>query len=215
MTYLDLVNNVLRRLREDEVSSVQSTTYSKMVGDFVNDAKGIVEATWDWSGLRTTLVVPTVADTSVYALVGSKDRVKELSVINDTTNVFLEYQTDAWFQNKTYNSSPVSGSPSFYTYSGLDGNGDTQIQLYPTPDDVYNIRFKCVLRNDNLSADLDTLVIPYLPVLHLAVALSSRERGETGGTSTPEYFAVADKYLSDAVALDAQKHPEETIWYTP
>jgi len=43
----------------------------------------------------------------------------------------------------------------------------------------------------------------------------ARERGETGGTSTAEYFAVADKSLGDAIALDAQKHPEETIWYTP
>ena len=39
MTYLNLVNNVLRRLREEEVSSVQDSTYAKMVGDFVNDAK--------------------------------------------------------------------------------------------------------------------------------------------------------------------------------
>jgi hypothetical protein len=30
MTYLNLVNNVLRRLREEEVASVQSNTYSKM-----------------------------------------------------------------------------------------------------------------------------------------------------------------------------------------
>ena len=43
----------------------------------------------------------------------------------------------------------------------------------------------------------------------------ARERGETGGTSTAEYFAIADKHLSDAIALDAQKHPEETIFYTP
>ena len=42
MTYLNLVNNVLRRLREDEVSSVTDNTYSKMVGDFVNDAKKMV-----------------------------------------------------------------------------------------------------------------------------------------------------------------------------
>jgi hypothetical protein len=55
MTYLNLVNNVLRRLREDEVSSVQDNTYSKMVGDFVNDAKKFVESAWDWSALRTTL----------------------------------------------------------------------------------------------------------------------------------------------------------------
>jgi hypothetical protein len=49
----------------------------------------------------------------------------------------------------------------------------------------------------------------------MAVALLARERGETGGTSAPEYFGIADKFLSDAIALDAQKHPEETIWYTP
>ena len=53
------------------------------------------------------------------------------------------------------------------------------------------------------------------PVIHMAIALLARERGETGGTSTAEYFALADKYLSDAIDLDAQKHPEETIFYTP
>ena len=42
--YLTIVNEVLRRLREDEVSAVANTAYSKMVGDFVNDAKRIVEA---------------------------------------------------------------------------------------------------------------------------------------------------------------------------
>jgi hypothetical protein len=59
------------------------------------------------------------------------------------------------------------------------------------------------------------LSIPSQPVIHLAIALLARERGETGGTAAAEYFSIADTYLSDAVALDAQKHPEETIWYTP
>ena len=71
------------------------------------------------------------------------------------------------------------------------------------------------IRNVALSANSDTLAIPAQPVIHMAVALLARERGETGGTSTPEYFSIADKYLSDAIALDAQKHPEETIFYTP
>ena len=47
MTYLNLVNGVLRRLREDEVSNVSESTYSKMVGDYVNDAKDLVETAWD------------------------------------------------------------------------------------------------------------------------------------------------------------------------
>ena len=33
MTYLNLMNNVLRRLREEEVNSVAESTYSKMAGD--------------------------------------------------------------------------------------------------------------------------------------------------------------------------------------
>ena len=56
--------------------------------------------------------------------------------------------------------------------------------------------------------------IPAMPVIHLAIALLARERGETGGTSAPEYFTIANQYLADAIALDAQKHPEETVFYT-
>jgi len=57
MTYLNLMNNVLRRLREEETTSVTSTTYVKMVGDFINDAKKLVEEATDWSALRETVVV--------------------------------------------------------------------------------------------------------------------------------------------------------------
>ena len=215
MTYLELVNNVLRRMREEEVSSVQSTTYSKMVGDFVNDAKKIVEAAWDWSALRTTLTITTTADIFNYVLTGSQNRIKALNVINDTDNIFMEYRPATWFDDKYLNQDPVSGSPEYYTYNGVDSSGDSQIDVYPKPDGVYTIRFNCIFRNDDLSADVDTLLIPSMPVIHLAIALLARERGETGGTSAPEYFGIADKYLSDAIALDAQKHPDETIWYTP
>jgi hypothetical protein len=202
-------------MREEEVSSVQSTTYSKMVGDFVNDAKKIVEAAWDWSALRTTLTITTTADIFNYVLTGSQNRIKALNVINDTDNIFMEYRPATWFDDKYLNQDPVSGSPEYYTYNGVDSSGDSQIDVYPKPDGVYTIRFNCIFRNDDLSADADTLLIPSMPVIHLAIALLARERGETGGTSAPEYFGIADTYLSDAIALDAQKHPDETIWYTP
>ena len=78
MTYLNLVNNVLRRLREEEVSSVSENTYSKLAGDFVNDAKKLVEDSWDWSALRTTLTVTTSAGTFNYVLTGSQNKIKVL-----------------------------------------------------------------------------------------------------------------------------------------
>lgn len=215
MTYLNLVNNVLRRIREEEVSSVSSTTYGKMVSDYVNDAKRIVEDSWDWSGLRTTITITTSDDVYTYALTGGQNRIKELSVINDTSNRFMEYKTSTFFDEKRYISEELKGSPTYYTYNGVDASGDTQIDVYPTPDAAYTIRFTCVKRQDDLTDNDDQMTVPAMPVIHLAVALLARERGETGGTSAPEYFAIADRHLSDAIALDAQKHPEETIFYTP
>ena len=226
ITYLDLVNNTLRRLREEEVASVASNVYSKMVGDFVNDAKSIVEDAWDWSALRNTLTVETSKDIFNYVMTGAGNDFKVLHAYNDTDNWDLRYQTPIWFDDQYMMQEPVSGSPQYYTFNGVNANGDTQIDVYPKPDkDGVILRFNVVLRGETkvdgnvvrpkeLMNDNDKLYIPHQPVLHLAVALASRERGETGGTSTPEYFALADKYLSDAIALDAQKHPEETIWYT-
>ena len=215
MTYLDLVNNVLRRIRETEVSSVQTTAYSKLIGDLINDAKDLVETSWDWSALRTTLTITTTADVFNYSLTGSQNNIKELNVLNDTSNLPMIYQTNNWFDSQFLLGNPVSGSPVYYTYNGVDTDGDTLIDVYPKPDGVYSLRFNCALRNGDLSADTDTIKIPAMPVVHLAVAFATRERGETGGTSSAEYFSMANKYLSDAISMDAARHPEETIFYTP
>jgi len=214
MTYLNLVNSVLRRLREEEVTSVQGSTYSKMAGDFVNDAKRVVEDAWDWSALRTTLTITTTKDVFNYTLTGSQNRIKALNVINDTANLFMEYKTATFFDEAYLISDPRKSAPTYYTYNGVDSDGDTQIDIYPTPDKAYTIRFNCVKRGADLSADDDVMNIPSMPVIHLAIALLARERGETGGTSAPEYFTIANQYLSDAIALDAQKHPEEVVFYT-
>jgi len=214
MTYLNLMNNVLRRLREEETTSVTGTTYVKMVGDFINDAKKLVEEATDWSALRDTIVVTTAASDNSYSLTGSSDNVKVMSVLNDTKNCFMNYQTKDWFNEQIYLLNASEGSPLYYTYNGLDANGDTEVLVSPKPDGVYSLRFNVIKRQADLSTNTDTLLVPSMPVVHLSVALLARERGETGGTSTAEYFAIADKFLSDAVAIDAAKHPEEMIFRT-
>ena len=214
MTYLNLMNNVLRRLREEETTSVTSTTYNKMVGDFINDAKKLVEESTDWSALRSTITISTAASDNTYSLTDGGDNVKVMCVVNDTSNLFMEYQTKDWFNEQLYISSAAEGTPRYYTYNGLDASGDTQVLVGPTPDGVYSLRFDVVKRQGDLSANTDTLLIPSQPVIHYAVALLARERGETGGTSVAEYFSIADKYLSDAIAIDAAKHPEEMVFRT-
>ena len=214
MTYLNLMNSVLRRLREEETSSVTSTTYVKMVGDFINDAKTLVGQAADWSALRETITISTTASDNTYSLTGGGDNIKVMSMLNDTHNCFMEYQTKDWFNEQLYISSAAEGTPRYFTYNGLDSSGDTQILVGPTPDAVYSIRVDTVKRQADLSTNTDELLIPAMPVIHLAVALLARERGETGGTSTAEYFTIANQYLSDAIAIDAAKHPEEMVFRT-
>jgi hypothetical protein len=208
------MNNVLRRLREEETTSVTSTTYVKMVGDFINDAKKLVEEATDWSALRETITVSTTASDNTYSLTGSGDNVKVMCVLNDTSNLFMDYQTKDWFNEQLYISSAAEGAPRYYTYNGLDSSGDTQVLVGPTPDGVYSLRFDVIKRQADLSSNTDSLLVPAMPVVHLAIALLARERGETGGTSAAEYFAIADKFLSDAIAIDAVKHPEEMVFRT-
>jgi len=212
MTYLQLVNKVLTRLRESTVDTVAQNPYSALIGEFVNDAKQMVEDAWDWSALRTTLSVTTSSNIFNYVLTGSGNRAKILDVVNDSSNFFMKYQSQHWFNDKFLNSAPASGSPLYYTFNGVDSNGDTAVDLYPIPNGVFTLRFNSVLRTGELSEDTDEVTIPTIPIVLIALAMALRERGETGGQSAAEASIYADRMLSDAIALDASKHPEETIY---
>ena len=209
MTYLNLINNVLRRLREDEVSTVNETTYSTLIGDLVNDAKKIVENSFDWTALRDTITVATSNGTSEYSITGSGDLAVIKDVINTTSKKFIYQRSKSYFNNVYYNQATLSGSPDYYTFIGTDASGDLKVKLYPQPDAVYSLRFDVVVPQADLSNDADVLSVPTNPVLQLAYAMALRERGETGGQSAAEQFAVASTALSDAIAFDANRYPTE------
>ena len=58
-TYLDLINDVLVRLREPQVLSVSQNTYSSLIGKLINDAKREIEDSWNWDVLRSTVSFTT------------------------------------------------------------------------------------------------------------------------------------------------------------
>jgi hypothetical protein len=211
MTYLQIVNSVLRRLREDEVTAVADSTYSTLIGDLVNDAKKYVEDSWDWTALREAITVTTVASTKTYALTGSGQDFKLLNSYNDTSDGSLTYRTNKYFDD-VYITTTTEGSPSDFTYRDTDASGDTQVEVYPTPDGVYSLVYQVINRPASLSSDTDVLVVPSQPVIYMALALATRERGEQGGTSAAEYMALADTFLADAIALDASKYEDQMIY---
>lgn len=213
MTYLQIVNNILKRLRERTVSSVSETTYSNLIGVLVNDALVDVENSWSWSGLRTTLVASTSNNVFNYELNGSQNNMTVLDVINDTDDIFLKQKGSHEFNNLFLNSVPATGSPYYYSFNGISADGDTQVDLYPIPDGVYTINFNVILRSAELTNDSTTFSIPTKPIELLAYALAVEERGEDGGISPTSAYARANNALQDAISLDATKHTEETIWY--
>ena len=214
MTYLQIVNNVLKRLRERTVSTVDETSYSELIGILVNDAKREVEDSWSWSALRTTLTATTTEDIYNYELNGSGNRITILDVINDTSDIVMDYKPAHWM-NKAFltTSSVTKGDPLFYSFNGISNDGDTQVDVYPVPDKAYSLRFNVIQRTADFSADADETSIPVQAIQSLAYAKAVEERGEDGGQSVASAYAVAARMLSDAISLDAAKHPEETIWY--
>ena len=213
MTYLDIVNNVLKRLRERPVGTFNESSYSELISIFVNDAKREVEDSWNWSCLRTTITASTTADIYNYELNESGNRITILDVLNDTDDTVMYYKPAHWMNKAFLLDTPAKGSPTFYSFNGISADGDTLVDVYPIPEKTYDLRFNVILRTADFTDDDDTTDIPVQAIQALAYAKAVEERGEDGGQSVQSAYAVAQRMLSDAIALDAAKHPEETIWY--
>ena len=183
-----------------------------MIGDFVNDAKRTVENSCNWAALRETTVIPTVSGTAEYSITGSGQEAVIKSVVNDTSNRFMGLQTSSYFNNVYYNQDVTSGSPVAYIVSGVDSNDDLKVKVYPQPDGIYSLRFDLAKPQGLVTADATKIKVPYNPVVKMAFAMALRERGETGGQSAVEQFAVASTALSDAIAIDANRFPDETTF---
>jgi hypothetical protein len=210
MTYLELVNDVLTRLRETTVTTVSETTYSALIGKFVNDAKRQIEDSYTWNCLSQTITVTTAGGTTSYALTGVGQKFRVMDAINVTNNVGL---TDVPFtvMNRKLNfTTPVSGVPTEYCFNGVDGNGDTKIDVYPPPDGVYTLYFDVIVPQAALASDGTSVkVLDYL-VAQSAYARALIERGEDGGTNSSEAYALFRGMLSDAIATESTRYPEET-----
>lgn len=212
MTYLQLINDVLIRLRENEVSTVSQTTYAKMIGKFINDIKREVEDSYDWNSLTDTLTATTSSSLFNYVLTGSGVRFRILNVLNDTSDWFLENPTGSWMTDRFLFGTPESGSPKYYSFNGVDANGDTQVDLYPIPNGAYNIRFNIIKPQVALSSASDVLKVPSEPVLFGAYAKALAERGEDMGQNSSEAYALYRKSLADHIAIEASRYPNETLW---
>lgn len=211
-TWLSLTNDLQKRLRESPSASVTSTTYSRLLGALINQAKREVEDAWDWHALRQVLSFTTSSGTATYAIPGSTERSRFFSpsreIYDDTNDGILLPAPDWFIDRATYIGSTQSGNPVYYRIRGIS-NGELQVTLYPTPNATLTMRVPMVVPQADLSADAMVLTVPAAPVLERAYVLALRERGEDGGTSFAEAQRAADYALFQAIMRDREFSPDE------
>lgn len=214
MTYLELVNAVLSRMREDTLTTITTAddVVALIVMDLVNDAKRLVEDAHTWNSQRTEWNIVTVADTANYALTGSGNYAKIEYILSDNGQPL--YENTLYNLKKKSAAASQTDKPQYYAVNGVDASNDVQLMFYPTPDAAYTYAVSGFQRQADLALDGDVLTVPAKPVLYYALALAARERGEVGGQSSAEIFAMANRYLSDAVAWDASLSTLDDIWTT-
>jgi hypothetical protein len=208
MTYLQLINNVLIRLRETQVSTNNETSYSTLIGLFVNDAKRQIEDAFSWNVLGQTVTITTVAATYIYSMTGAGQKFQVQDAINTTSNIGLQ-NISFVEMNRYQNLVPTTnGIPQYYAFDGVDGNGDTKVVLYPRPDGVFNIPFSLTVPQATLAADGTSVLVPDTLVVQNAYARALVERGEDGGLNSSEAYQLYRGMLSDQIALEGTRYPE-------
>jgi len=209
MTYLELVNAVLIRLREPTVSTVALNSYSSLIGKFVNDAKRQVEDAYDWNVLGQEIILTTTAGTYIYSLPGAGQKFRVSSdPLNTTSNVVMQQIGSGDMRQKQNFTPIVSNPPTQYCFEGVDSNGDAQIQLYGRPDGVYNIKFFLTIPQAILTSDSTSILVSDTLVEQNAYARALVERGEDGGLSSSEAYNLYRSMLADYIALEATRFPD-------
>lgn len=224
-TYLQLVNDVLERLRENTVTAVTDTAYSKLIGKWVNDAKRMAEDLWDWQALSTAKTINIVASTQDYVVSGLNERARlEMQVDNpawprafDTTptdpfQLFMyPYQ---WIRDMrtllAANPNNQAKPLNFGTYKTAGGMG---IGLYEVPTAPRTWTLFFIQPQEDLSSESDILTIPYTPVILIALDMALNERGEEIGEPGTTVQQRAYTHVANAVGIDAMNQPHLTTFY--
>jgi hypothetical protein len=146
-------------------------------------------------------------------LTGAGTRFRVTNVLDITDYGSLTPTTVDKIERRVYSSaSPQNADPSEYAFNGVSSNGDSQVMLWPIPVGTNNIRFSLVVPESDMSADSDTTKLAKEPIVLGALARALVERGEDGGLSSSECYALAKKALADVIAIELARSPENDAW---
>lgn len=153
-TFLEIVNEVLRRAGQETVSTLVSAEIPvRQTMDFVNDAYFEILEAAQCKFLEAKATFNTVNGTALYSLASDadvsfllKDRVRET-----TSDRYLPEVDPAGMLASQLSD---SGKPVRFWVEG------TQLRMHPTPNGVYTIEYYYLKRPTKLSANTDNSLIP-------------------------------------------------------
>ncbi len=146
-----------------------------------------------------------------YALTGAGQKFRINDAINTTSLIGLRNIEFVDMNRKLNLGAPSQSIPSEFCFSGVDGSGDTKVDLFPVPSGAFTLLFDLTIPQAALTADGTSVkVLDYL-VTQNAYARALMERGEDGGTSTSDAYVLYKGMLSDAIALESTRYPEDNF----
>ena len=210
MTYIEIVNSVLVRLREEKVEAVNENEYSSLIGQLVNVAKRDVENAFNWEALRKTVQIITKPGVFHYILLDTDTSARTLDVYNYTNKNWMNGRTTEWMDRAYAPDDVATGSPHFFAWNGVSADGDIGVDVYPKPEEEEHLRFNMTCPQKDLVKDGDSLFVPHMLVIENTLARAIEERGEDGGSSNQQ--ARYQSLLADAISMESSRKPMETIW---
>jgi len=238
VTYLEMVNEVLVRMREDEITSVNdpdNDPQQKIVCKFVNDARRFVDKSHTWNAQRRIWIVDLGFDVAGYTIPDSNESASIYTVRWAGSSNCLKEANEVWISRQK----KQIGTPRYYSTS-FSNNNEMTVRFWPVPGEDYigsnagvseyndgdyteaeyggaigseqNILMEGYKVSAPMKDDSDEIRLPIDPVMYYALAYASRERGEIGGQGSAELFQLANQYLSDAIAWDVNNSDMEYIW---
>ncbi len=215
MTFLEAVNAVLLRLRQSEVSTWEASDYSKLIGQFVNEAKREVEDAHEWHALRETITASVVATDTEVTFAGTTERTRIIAVYNDTENCMMHTKPRNQIIKYRNVGTTQSARPDFYALGGYNASGEIKLELWPTSNGSYDLVMDCINPQADLTSNNTRISVAPQPIAIRALALAISERGEDGGQP---YLQVMNEYataLTDAVNRDKDNGPYHEAWVVP
>ena len=220
-TQLQVVNNVLRRLREDTVSTINETSYSQLIAQFVNDAKADMEdIAHDWSVYVTEVDTTVLADgTTTYDLTETNDRSFMLRQEEDRTPMAFDITTNdrgqlydipykKLLETRAGEAAVDVAKPNIFSIvTDSDGRGFT-LELLWGADNARSWRTYWYIPQDELELDntdsSTELLLPARPLQLRAYYYATEDRGEAQGVSLDLLWRRSENAIGAAIETDMQ-----------